>query len=140
MAMMTILVVDDSDIMRKMVTRAVKMSGLPVQEIREAADGQAAIDELEVRTADLVLMDINMPRLDGMEALRRMRQNARTVQQPIVMVSTEGSKQRIEEIKRLGAAFVRKPFSLETLVDAVVAAIGGANEYRNLEASSGPDF
>jgi two-component system, chemotaxis family, chemotaxis protein CheY len=137
---MTILIVDDSDVMRKMVARAVRMTGLPIEQIFEAPDGQAALESLEERGADLVLMDINMPRLDGMEALRRIRQSDRLSHYPVVMVSTEGSEQRMEEIRRLGAAFVRKPFTSEVLVDAVVAAIGGAHERRASDACSGPDF
>ena len=139
---LNVLIVDDSDIMRKMVGRAVKLTGLPLGDMREAHDGQVALDVMKERRFDLVLMDINMPRLDGLECLRRMRKDDTLADIPVVMVSTEGSDDRIREIKGLSGSFVRKPFTPEQLVDAVVDAIGGihAPVQRAAVASDGPDF
>jgi two-component system chemotaxis response regulator CheY len=139
---MKILVVDDSSIMRKMVGRALQLTGLPIERIGEANDGFGALDELRAKPYDLVMMDLNMPNLDGVETLRRIRADGALAGKPVVVVSTEGSEPRIASIRELGATFVRKPFTPEAFVDAVIAAIGGAHEHhvRAAMAGDGPDF
>ena len=82
-----VLVVDDSATMRRMVARAVRMAGLPVEEVREAADGIEALEALAAGQADLVMLDVHMPRLDGLATLRRLRDDPRTRAQPVIVGS-----------------------------------------------------
>ncbi len=120
-----VLVVDDSAVMRSMVVKVLNMTGLPIVEIREAENGKAGLDALEAGGIDLALVDINMPVMDGLTMLENVRANPKFCSLPVVVVSTEGSDKRIKELKARGAAFIRKPFAPEALVDAVVSAIGG---------------
>ncbi len=120
-----VLVVDDSAVMRSMVVKVLHMTGLPIVEIREAENGQAGLDALELGGIDLALVDINMPVMDGLTMLDNVRANPKLASLPVVVVSTEGSDKRIKELKEKGASFIRKPFAPEALVDAVISAIGG---------------
>jgi two-component system chemotaxis response regulator CheY len=120
-----VLVVDDSAVMRSMVVKVLHMTGLPIVEIREAENGRAGLDALELGGIDLALVDINMPVMDGLTMLDNVRANPKLASLPIVVVSTEGSDKRIKELKEKGASFIRKPFAPEALVDAVISAIGG---------------
>lgn len=121
-----ILVVDDSPVMRKMVIRTLNMSGLPIEAVHEASQGREALDVLEREQGiNLGLFDVNMPVLNGEELVMLLRAEPKTADLPVVMVSTEGSVERIERLKRLGAAFVRKPFGPEALLDAIISATGG---------------
>jgi two-component system chemotaxis response regulator CheY len=120
-----VLVVDDSAVMRSMVVKVLHMTGLPIVEIREAENGKAGLDALEQGGIDLALVDINMPVMDGLTMLDNVRANPKLASLPVVVVSTEGSDKRIKELKEKGAAFIRKPFAPEALVDAVINAIGG---------------
>ena len=118
-----ILVVDDSSVMRKMVIRVIKMSNLPVEHVYEATQGEEALDVLAQDSAiNLGLFDVNMPVMNGEQLVTLIRANSRTAGLPVVIVSTEGSAERIERFKQLGAAFVRKPFGPETLVEAIIDA------------------
>jgi two-component system, chemotaxis family, chemotaxis protein CheY len=139
---LNILVVDDSAMMRKMVIRTLKLGGLPVATLHEAGDGAEALSILGSTPIDLLMMDINMPIMTGLEALSKARASPKLAQLPIIMVSTEGSDIRVEEIRRMGASFLRKPFTPESLVDAVLTAIGGndANVQGAASACDGPDF
>jgi two-component system chemotaxis response regulator CheY len=121
-----VLVVDDSPILRRMIARTLEGGGLPVAELREAADGSAALEAMRDHAFDLVLMDVAMPNLDGISALRTLRAAPATRTTPVVIVSTEGSAPRLAEIAELGATFVRKPFTAEGLFDAIAQAIRGA--------------
>jgi two-component system, chemotaxis family, chemotaxis protein CheY len=121
-----ILVVDDSPVMRKMVIRTLNMSGLPIEAVHEACEGREALDVLAREEGiNLGLFDVNMPVLNGEELVMLVRAEPKTADLPVVMVSTEGSAERIERLKRLGAAFIRKPFGPEALLDAIISATGG---------------
>jgi two-component system chemotaxis response regulator CheY len=123
---LNVLVVDDSPVMRKMVIRVLAMSGLPIHSVHEASQGREALDLLEKEQGiNLGLFDVNMPVLNGEELVEKIRADQRTAALPVIIVSTEGSAERIERFKRLGAAFIRKPFGPETLLDAIISATGG---------------
>jgi two-component system chemotaxis response regulator CheY len=123
---LNVLVVDDSPVMRKMVIRVLCMSGLPIESVHEACQGREALDVLAREGGiNLGLFDVNMPILNGEELVMLIRSQPETAALPVVMVSTEGSVERIERLKRLGAAFIRKPFGPEALLDAIISATGG---------------
>ena len=122
---LNVLVVDDSTTMRRVITRTLGMSGLPIGDVHEAPNGAEALAVLGRAKVDLALLDLNMPIMNGIEALERIRLNDQTRELPVVVVSTEGSEPRIERVRSLAAGFVRKPFAPENLVQAIVVAIGG---------------
>jgi two-component system, chemotaxis family, chemotaxis protein CheY len=119
-----VLVVDDNRIMRDMVARSVQMSGLPIAHVRQAADGKAALEALRSAWTDLVLLDLNMPVMDGETFLRELRQDTAIRDTLVVVVSTEGSGARIDRLRALGAGFVHKPFTPEALIGEVQRLIG----------------
>jgi two-component system, chemotaxis family, chemotaxis protein CheY len=119
-----VLVVDDNRIMREMVSRAVAMSGLPIAQVRQAGDGAAALQALRAAWTDLVLLDLNMPVMDGETFLRELRQDTALRDTLVVVVSTEGSGARVERLRALGAGFVHKPFTPEALIGEVQRLLG----------------
>jgi len=125
---LNLLVVDDSATMRKMIIRTLRVAGFCLRDIQEAGDGAEALQKLEGREVDLALLDLNMPGMGGMAALERIRDNPRTRDLPVVVVSTEGSETRIQVVKDQRARFLRKPFTPEDLVAAVADAIGGVDD------------
>jgi two-component system, chemotaxis family, chemotaxis protein CheY len=122
---LNVLVVDDSKTMRRVIARTLGISGLPIGQVFEALNGAEALQKLARGDVDLALLDLNMPVMGGLEALERIRESVDTVDLPVVVVSTEGSEPRIERVRQLSAGFVRKPFAPESLVKAIVIAIGG---------------
>ena len=123
-----VLVVDDSAVMRAMIIRTLRMCGLPVGEIHEAGDGEEALRRLREAWVDLMLLDINMPIMNGEEVLEHLRADPETADLKVIVVSTEGSDARIERLAAAGAAFVRKPFTPETLRDTVLRITGISHE------------
>jgi len=121
----SILVVDDNRLMRGMVTRAVTMSGLAVGTLVEAGDGVQALAAMRRQWIDLVLLDINMPVMDGEVFLTRVRADPVLSATLVVVVSTESSQPRIARLKAMGAAFIHKPFRPEELVAAVNELMAG---------------
>ncbi len=120
-----ILLVDDSAVMRRLVKKTLKLSGVPIGRIAEAGNGQEALDILEKETFDLACLDVNMPVMNGAELLKNMRKKEETKDLPVIVVSTDNSPARVAQMSALGAPVVAKPFTPETLVDAFVSAIGG---------------
>lgn len=117
-----LLIVDDSPVMRSFVRRSIEIAGLPVSRWLEAAHGAEALERLAEERVDLVLTDLNMPVLDGESLLRRMRGDERLSAVPVVVVSTDGTEQRMARLLALGArGYVRKPFPPEQLC----AVLGG---------------
>ena len=119
-----ILVVDDSAVMRAMIVRTLRLSGLPLGEVHEAADGEAALERLRRSWVDLVLLDINMPVMGGEEVVDHLRADPETADLKVIVVSTERSDARIERLAAKGVAFVPKPFTPECLRDAILRATG----------------
>lgn len=123
-----VLVVDDSAVMRQMILRTLRMSGLPLGELHEAADGEEALARLREAWVDLVLLDINMPVMNGEEVIRHLRVDPETADLKIIVVSTERSDARIERLAEMGVAFVHKPFTPETLRDTILQVTGISHE------------
>ena len=119
-----VLVVDDSAVMRAMLIRVLRVSGLPIGTVYEAGDGQSALALLAAHPVDLALVDINMPVMTGDELLDRIRADERTRRLPVVIVSTERSDTRIESFERRGAAYIHKPFTPEQIRAAASRAMG----------------
>ena len=117
---LNILIVDDSPVMRQFLRRVVQLTGLDIGEYCEASDGQAALEILRDHWMDLVLTDINMPRMNGEELVRRMRDDELLRDVPVIVVSTDSTHGRIQRMIELGAeGYIAKPFSPETLRDEV---------------------
>jgi two-component system chemotaxis response regulator CheY len=123
-----VLVVDDSAVMRAMIVRTLRLSGLPLGEIHEAGDGEEALVRLGDSWVDLMLLDINMPIMNGEQVIDRLRADPETADLKIIVVSTERSDARIERLAAKGAAFVHKPFTPETLRDAILRTTGLTHE------------
>jgi two-component system, chemotaxis family, chemotaxis protein CheY len=119
-----ILVVDDSAVMRAMLIRVLRLSGLPIGNVHEAGDGARALEVLREKRIGLALVDINMPIMNGDELLDQIRATPELVDLPVLIVSTEHSDTRIDSVKRRGAGFVHKPFTPEQIRAAALSAIG----------------
>jgi len=120
-----ILVVDDSGTMRGMIKRTIAMSGLDIGEVYEAANGIEALSQMYEHQISVILLDINMPVMNGVKLLTRMRDDKRLRDIPVIIASTEGSETRIGELMRAGArGYVRKPFRPEQLRDVLTPLIG----------------
>ncbi len=121
----TILVVDDSAIVRTMVKKAVSMAGLDVGQVHEAANGKEALAVLGRTWVDVVFADINMPEMTGTELVRHMKADPALASTPVVIVSSEQSQTRIDELKAWGArAYLKKPFRPEQFREVVENLLG----------------
>jgi two-component system chemotaxis response regulator CheY len=100
---MNILIVDDSMALRKILQRVIRNAGVTVGQIQEAGDGQAALLCLEQFTPDVILSDINMPNMDGLELLKKLKSCDAWKSLPVIMISTEASRERVMESIELGA-------------------------------------
>jgi two-component system, chemotaxis family, chemotaxis protein CheY len=119
-----VLIVDDSSVMRKIVERSVRQTGLAVEKIIEAENGAAALTILNSQQPDLILSDINMPTMDGLELLRQIQAAGDTMKVPIVMITTEGSEAKVQEAISLGArGFIRKPFTPQEVKEQIARAL-----------------
>ncbi|MBN1942049.1 MAG: response regulator [Phycisphaerae bacterium] len=121
---LNILVVDDSSITRAMIIKTLKMTGLPLGEIHQASNGWEGLAQLEKQNIDLALVDINMPVMNGEEMIETLRSNPKWASLPVIVVSTEGSRTRIERFQRLDAKFVHKPFSPEVVCQTIEQITG----------------
>lgn len=116
-----ILIVDDSKTMRKIITRTLRQADIVVDKISEAEDGQVALDILQEEKPDIILCDINMPNMDGIEFLKQKSASESLKNIPIVMITTEsGSQDIIKQAQELGAAgSLGKPFTSDKLQEVV---------------------
>ncbi len=120
-----ILIVDDSATMRAMIKRILGMAGVPVAQLYEAGDGLAALGILATAKVDLVLADLNMPGMTGVQMTHEMRQDEQLRDIPVIVISAEPNIDRLEQLKKDGVqAYVRKPFTPEAIRDAVNQVMG----------------
>ncbi|MFQ5962938.1 MAG: response regulator [Candidatus Scalinduaceae bacterium] len=118
--MSKVLLVDDSAVMRKIIQRNIKESGMIVNEFFEAGDGAQALEVVTKDTVDLILCDWNMPNMSGMEFIKTLRSLNLPKKIPIVMVTTEGAESKMTEAKENGAdGYLTKPFTADQLRDTL---------------------
>lgn len=121
----TVLLVDDSDTIRGALVKAFSMAKLPMDEIIQARDGQEALETLRRKWVDIVLTDINMPRMGGEELLRAVKADPSLRDIPVAVISTEGSRTRIDALKEVGMAdYLRKPCRPEEIRDLLHRVLG----------------
>ncbi len=109
---MQILVVDDSPIIRKYIQRALSVCGIEADRILEAENGKVALGVLAEESVGLVILDLNMPVMDGPSFLLYMRMDESFKDIPVAIVSTECNVLKRSVLERLGiAGYLRKPFN-----------------------------
>lgn len=117
-----VLVVDDSAAIRKILTRVLRQTGIAIQTIHEAGDGKDALAVMAEYRIDLVLTDINMPTMDGLQLLASLKAAPQWQDIPVLMITTEGGETKVAEAVRLGAAgYVRKPFTADQIKEKLAA-------------------
>lgn len=115
-----VLIVDDSHTMRTVIKKTVAISGFEVGQCWEAGDGLEALDLVKDQWVDVVLTDVNMPRMNGLELVKALKSDEATRHIPIVLITTEGSEARMQEAYALGiAGYIQKPFYPEAIRDAL---------------------
>jgi two-component system, chemotaxis family, chemotaxis protein CheY len=119
-----VLIVDDSAAIRKILQRVLRQTEIPIGTVYEAGDGVEALETLRRQIIGLVLSDINMPNMDGLEFLTKMRAEQLWQTIPVLMVSTEGTQAKVlEAVERGASGYVRKPFTAEQIKEKLVGLI-----------------
>lgn len=120
-----VMVVDDSPAMRRFIRRVIEVSGFTVGRYLEAGNGEEALELLEREWVDVVLTDINMPKMDGEALVAAMRQSEHTASMPVIVISTDATEARMERLAQLGAqGYVTKPFAPERLREEIENVLG----------------
>ena len=125
---LNILVVDDSSVMRSVIIKTLKLTGLSLGDIWEAENGEKGLRLLEDKWIDLALVDIHMPVMDGNEMISHLRENDQYENLPVIVISSESDPGKIEMIHKQGATFIHKPFKPENLKEVIIAVTGVSHE------------
>ncbi|HEX4037145.1 MAG TPA: response regulator [Acidobacteriaceae bacterium] len=121
MSDMTVLIVDDSSVMRKIVERALRQAGLNLTRVIEAGNGREGLEVLGRERVQLIVSDINMPNMDGLEFLRQLQSQDLAKGAPVVMITTESGEEHVREALTAGAqGYIRKPFTPDQVRDRVL--------------------
>jgi two-component system chemotaxis response regulator CheY len=124
-----ILIVDDSKTIRAILTKTLRLTGIPINTIHEAGHGGEALDCLHANWVDLVLTDLNMPVMTGIELINTMVGDDLLKDIPVVVISTDGSSTRIEELKAKGIReYIQKPFTPEVIGAVIETVLGVTHE------------
>ena len=118
------LIVDHSSVMRKIVERSLRQAGIDLAQVREASNGAEALAILGEGSVDLILCDINMPVMDGLEFVRQLQAMDAAKRAPVVMITTEGSESHVVQALSLGArGYIRKPFTPDQVKEHVIPVL-----------------
>jgi two-component system chemotaxis response regulator CheY len=121
----SVLIVDDSPVMRSFIRRVMTLSGFEVRECFEASNGEEALTQLRQHRVDVILTDINMPTMNGEELLRRLGADGVLKSVPALVISTDATRGRILRMMSLGAeGYMTKPFSPESLREELERVLG----------------
>jgi two-component system chemotaxis response regulator CheY len=121
------LIVDDSSVMRKIVERALRQAGLDPLIVKEAGSGTEGLEVLKTTSVDLILSDINMPSMDGLEFLRQIQARNLAPGVPVVMITTESSEEHVKQAIQAGArGYIRKPFTADQVKERVLPLLHAA--------------
>ena len=120
-----ILVVDDSKTIRAIIVKILKLTKLEINQIFEATNGREALDCLKDNWIDLILSDLNMPVMTGTEMVSEMEKDGLLKDIPVIVISTDGSAKRIDELKKKGIReYIRKPFTPESISGVIDRVLG----------------
>ncbi len=128
---LNILVVDDSSVMRSIIIKTLRMTGLPLGDIWEAKNGEEGLNFLEDKWIDIALVDIHMPVMDGEEMIKHVRENIQYENLPVIVISSESDPGKIEMLHKQGASFIHKPFKPETLREVIIDVTGVSHENKD---------
>jgi len=124
-----VLVVDDEEIMTAMISALLDVAG---HEVRQASDGVGACHAMADYTPDVIVSDLAMPRMDGFELLRKVRQDPHLRDIPVIILTAHGEVENRIQAFQLGAdGFLVKPFSTSLLVDKVNELAAGRSGPRS---------
>ncbi len=127
---MNILVVDDSMLIRSVAKKILKNLGFP--NVTLADDGSTALEKLNEQTFNLVIADMNMPEISGIELLKKMREKEETRQIPFLLVTAEESQDEIMTAIRAGVNnYMQKPWNVKTLMAKIERIYQFEEEKRN---------
>jgi two-component system chemotaxis response regulator CheY len=116
-----VLIVDDSAAIRKILQRMLGQAGLNLGAVMEAGDGVEALQKLNNRTVKLILSEINMPNMDGIQLLAELKSNVAFKHVPVIIITTEGGEAKVMEALQLGASgYVRKPFTADQIKEKLI--------------------
>ncbi len=133
---LNIMAIDDSPIIRGVIKKAILMCGVEVANVRDAEHGQDALDQLRTHPADVIFCDINMPVMNGVEFVRALRADDALGATPVIIISTDRSQGRREELERLGVSdYITKPFRPES-IKAVLEKVTSESESDVVAASA----
>ncbi|MDR3556831.1 MAG: response regulator [Syntrophobacteraceae bacterium] len=136
-----VLIVDDSGSMRKVMLKTLRLSGFQLGECFEASNGRLALDVLEKEWIDLIISDVHMPEMDGIEFLKSLKKMPMCSNIPVVFVTTEANEDRLKQLLDLGAGgYIRKPFRPEEIGTLLSRIMGGPNGFVARRNSEGCDF
>jgi two-component system chemotaxis response regulator CheY len=125
MSQIRALIVDDSSVMRKIVERSLRQAGLDLSSVSQAGNGAEALGILDTNPVDLILSDINMPVMDGLEFVRQLQTMEKLRDIPVVMITTEGSESNVVQALSLGAkGYIRKPFTPDQVKEHLLPVLG----------------
>ncbi len=120
-----ILLVDDSATVRAVISKALTLAGVDINELYQAGNGEEALQVLEKEWVDLIFCDISMPVMDGEELVTAMNENGMIDTIPVVIVSSAGSEPRVARLKEKGVKdYVQKPFTPERIREVVDQVMG----------------
>ena len=120
------LVIDDSSVMRKIVERSLRQAGIDLTQVFEAGNGAEALAVLKDNRVDLILCDINMPVMDGLEFVKQLAGVANAKDVPVIMITTEGSESHVAQALSCGArGYIRKPFTPDQVREQVTPVLAG---------------
>lgn len=121
---LNVLIVDDSAAIRKILHRVLLQAQLPLGQVLEANDGLEALERLQGAGIGLILSDINMPNMDGLDFLKKVKADAAFKDIPVVMVTTEGGQEKVLQALQLGAAgYVKKPFTPDQIKEKLAGVV-----------------
>jgi two-component system chemotaxis response regulator CheY len=124
MGKLNILVVDDSAVMRKIVVKTIKETGLDIENVSEAGNGKEGLEKMKSDSPDIVFSDWNMPEMNGIEMVEAARKEFKLKDIPIIMVTTEANIEKIKQARAAGAnGYVTKPFTADKMKDKIAQVV-----------------
>ncbi|MGN6593297.1 MAG: response regulator [Terriglobales bacterium] len=116
----TVLIVDGSTVMRRVIERSLHLAGLELQQVVEASNGTEALAAIEQHHPDIVLAEIKLEEVSGLDLLRRLREGEGTRTLPFIFISSQAGESQVAEALSLGAqGFIRKPFTADQVKDYI---------------------